>query len=300
MRDFNDLQFFAAVVTHRGFSAAARALGLPKSRISRRVALLEERLGVRLLDRTTRGLGLTQVGQQVFEHARAAVIEAEAAEEAALRMQAEPRGLVRLSCPLGLQSAIAAPMSGFLAAHPLLRLQCIVTNRRVDLVHEGIDVAIRVRERLDTDADLQMKRIGLSRRILVASPALLAKEGEPATPADLGKLPILHQEQQGSTTWSLTAENGDTSSVVIEPRLATDSFDLLIAAACQGAGIVLLPTAQCRDALASGALVRVLPQWSGTDGIVHLVFASRRGMLPSVRAVIDFAAEALKSSVTAP
>ena len=300
MRDFNDLQFFAAVVTHRGFSAAARALGLPKSRISRRVALLEERLGVRLLDRTTRGLGLTQVGQQVFEHARAAVIEAEAAEEAALRMQAEPRGLVRLSCPLGLQSAIAAPMSGFLAAHPLLRLQCIVTNRRVDLVHEGIDVAIRVRERLDTDADLQMKRIGLSRRILVASPALLAKEGEPATPADLGKLPILHQEQQGSTTWSLTAENGDTSSVVIEPRLATDSFDLLIAAACQGAGIVLLPTAQCRDALASGGLVRVLPQWSGTDGIVHLVFASRRGMLPSVRAVIDFAAEALKSSVTAP
>ena len=300
MRDFNDLQFFAAVVTHRGFSAAARALGLPKSRVSRRVALLEERLGVRLLDRTTRGLGLTQVGQQVFEHARAAVIETEAAEEAALRMQVEPRGLVRLSCPLGLQSAIAAPMSGFLAAHPLLRLQCIVTNRRVDLVHEGIDVAIRVRERLDTDADLQMKRIGLSRRILVASPALLAKEGEPTTPADLGKLPILHQEQQGSITWLLTEENGDTSSVVIEPRLATDSFDLLIAAACQGAGIVLLPAAQCRDALASGALVRVLPQWSGTDGIVHLVFASRRGMLPSVRAVIDFAAEALKSSVAAP
>src|SRR6267154_2820180 len=195
MRDFNDLQFFTAVVLNRGFSAAARALGVPKSRISRRVALLEERLGVRLLDRTTRGLGLTQVGQQVFEHAHAAVIEAEAAEEAALRMQAEPRGLVRLSCPLGLQGAIAAPMSGFLAAHPRLRQQCIVTNRRVDLVHEGIDVAIRVRERLDTDADLQLKRIGTSRRILVASPTFLAKEGEPTTPADLGKLAVLNQEQ---------------------------------------------------------------------------------------------------------
>ena len=97
MRDFNDLQFFTAVVLNRGFSAAARALGVPKSRISRRVALLEERLGVRLLDRTTRGIGLTQGGQHVFERARAAVIEAEAAEEAALRMQAEPRGLVRLS-----------------------------------------------------------------------------------------------------------------------------------------------------------------------------------------------------------
>src|ERR1700726_936193 len=223
MRDLNDLQFFTAVVAHRGFSAAARALGLPKSRVSRRVALLEERLGVRLLDRTTRGLGLTQVGQQVFEHARAAVIEVEAAEEAALLMQAEPRGLVRLSCPLGLQSAIAAPMSGFLAAHPLLRLQCIVTKRRVDLVHEGIDVAIRVRERLDTDADLQMKRVGLSRRILVASPAFVTKHGKPGAPEDLGKLPILHQERQGGEIWHLTAEDGRTSTVAIEPRIATGS-----------------------------------------------------------------------------
>lgn len=296
MRDFNDLQFFTAVVLNRGFSAAARALGVPKSRISRRVTLLEERLGVRLLDRTTRGLGLTQVGQQVFEHARAAVIEAEAAEEAAFRMQAEPRGLVRLSCPLGLQGAITASMAAFLAAHPLLRLQCVVTNRRVDLIHEGIDVAIRVRERLDSDADLQVKQIGVSRRILVASPRLLAEKGAPTTPAELPAFPILQQEQQGGTAWFLTAENGETRSVPIEPRLATDSFDVLIAAACQGAGIVLLPAAQCRDALASGALVRVLPEWSGTDGIVHIVFASRRGMLPSVRAVIDFVAAALKSS----
>src|SRR5579863_7711526 len=155
MRDFNDLRFFAAVVQHRGFSAGARALGLPKSRVSRRVAVLEERLGVRLLDRTTRGVSLTDVGQQVFEHARAAVIEAEAAEEAALRMQLEPRGLVRMSFPLGLQSVIAEALPTFLAAHPRLRLQCVVTNRRVDLIHEGVDIAVRVRERLDTDAELQ-------------------------------------------------------------------------------------------------------------------------------------------------
>ena len=296
-QDFNDLRFFTAVVVNRGFSAAARALDLPKSRISRRVALLEERLGVRLLDRTTRGLGLTQVGQQVFEHAHAAMIEAEAAVEAALRMQAEPRGLVRLSCPLGLQGAIAAHLAGFLAAHPLLKLECVTTNRRVDLIHEGIDVAIRVRERLDTDAELQMKRIGLSKRILVASPTLLAKAGEPTKPTELGDFPILHHEQQGGNVWRLTAENADSAAVTVEPRLATGSFDMLIAAACQGAGIALLPVAQCQKALASGALVRVLPGWSGTDGIVHLVFASRRGMLPAVRAVIDFAAAALKSAV---
>jgi len=295
MRDFNDLQFFAAVVAHRGFSAAARALGMPKSRISRRVALLEERLGVRLLDRTTRGLGLTQVGQQVFEHARAAVIEAEAAEEAALRMQTEPRGLVRLSCPLGFQGTIAGPLPGFLAAHPQLRVQCIATNRRVDLIHEGVDVAIRVRERLDTDAELQVKRIGISRRILVASPQLLATE-VPISPADLANFPALYQEEQSGGTWQLTGENGDISSVSVEPRLASGSFDILMAAACQGAGIALLPANYCREAIATGALVRVLPEWSGTDGILHLVFVSRRGMLPSVRAVIDFAAAALRSS----
>src|SRR5580704_1118679 len=148
-------------------------------------------------------------------------------------MQSEPRGLVRMSCPLGLQAAIAAGLPGFLAAHPRLKLECIVTNRRVDLVHEGIDVAIRVRERLDTDADLQMKRIGVSRRILVASPALLAKQGEPKTQEALGNPPILHQEQQGGSIWHLTAENGDTNNVATEPRLATGSFDILIAAACQ-------------------------------------------------------------------
>jgi DNA-binding transcriptional LysR family regulator len=296
MHDFNDLQFFVAVVLNRGFSAAARVLGVPKSRMSRRVALLEERLGVRLLDRTTRGLSLTQVGQQVFEHARAAIIEAEAAEEAALRMQSEPRGLVRLSCPLGLQGAIAGPLPGFLASHPQLRVQCIATNRRVDLIQEGVDVAIRVRERLDTDADLQVKRIGVSRRILVASPNLLATADVPKSPADLANFPVLNQEEQSGGTWHLTAENGETASVLVEPRLASGSFDILMSAVCQGAGITLLPARYCQDALATGELVRVLPEWSGADGILHLVFASRRGMLPSVRAVIDFAAAALKSS----
>ena len=296
LRDFNDLQFFAAVVQHRGFSAAARALGLPKSRVSRRVAILEERLGVRLLDRTTRGIKLTEVGQQVFEHARAAVIEAEAAEEAALRMQSEPRGMVRISCPLGFQRVIAAGLPAFLAAHPRLRLHCIVTNRRVDLIHEGIDVAIRVRERLDTDAELQMKRIGTSKRILVASPVLLATIGRPSTPSELTNFPTLHQDPEGPSIWHLTSESGDASTVTIEPVLATGSLDILIASACKGTGIALLPEANCKDALASGALTRVLPDWSGIDGILHLVFMSRRGMLPAVRAGIDFVADALKST----
>lgn len=249
---------------------------------------------MRLLDRTTRRLDLTQVGQQVFEHTQAVVIEADAADEAAHRMQAEPRGLVRPSCPLGLQEGIAASLPSFLADRPMLRVECVITNRRVDLVREGIDVAIGVRERLDTDADLQMKWIGVSRRILVASPAF---HGAPTAPADLSNLPVLHQEQQGGGTWHLTTASGRAASVAVQPRMSTGSFQILIAAACQGVGIALLPAANCRDALSTGALVQVLPEWSGIDGIVHLVFALRRGILPGVRALIDFVAAALKSSV---
>ena len=297
MRDFNDLQFFAAVVTHRGFSAAGRALGVPKSRVSRRVLLLEERLGVRLLDRTTRRIGLTEVGEQIFAHARAAILEAEAVEEVALRMQAEPRGLVRLSCPVGLQSVMAQRLPAFLSAHPLLRVQCIVTNRRVDLIEEGVDVAIRVRERLDTDIDLQMRRIGISARILVASPDFLAEHGSLQAPTDLSRLPLLsQQESQGNSPWNLSGPDGETCTVAGEVRLGSGSLELLLAAAQQGLGVALLPVADCRQALASDELVRVLPQWSGVDGILHLVFTSRRGMLPGVRAVIDFTAEALRSA----
>jgi len=298
LRDFNDLQFFIAVVQNRGFSSGARALGVPKSRVSRRVALFEERLGVRLLDRGARGVGLTEIGRQVFEHARAALVEAEAAEEAALRMQSEPRGLVRVSCPLGLQSAIALTLPAFLAAHPRLRVHCFVTNRRVDLINEGIDVAIRVRERLDTDGDLQMKRIGVSGRVLVASPTFLARRGAPSTPADLVDFPILHQNPEGASAWLLTSESGETHTVAFEPLLATGSIDILIAAARHDVGIAMLPASNCQEDLASGALARVLPDWSGIDGILHLVFASRRGMLPGVRAVIDFLAAALKSSAS--
>jgi DNA-binding transcriptional LysR family regulator len=144
-----------------------------------------------------------------------------------------------------------------------------------------------------------VKQIGASRRILVASPSLLATTNAPMSPADIANFPVLYQEEQSSGTWDLTAENGDINSVPVEPRLASGSFDILLAAARQGAGIALLPAASCQEALATGALVRVLPEWSGTDGILHLVFASRRGMLPSVRAVIDFAAAALRSSAVA-
>jgi DNA-binding transcriptional LysR family regulator len=297
MHDLNDLQFFAAVVGHRSFSAAARVLGVPKSRVSRRVALLEERLGVRLLERSTRSLHVTEVGQQIYEHARAAIEQADAVDDVALRMQSEPRGLVRISCPHGLQEILASAFPAFLAAHPSLRVQVVMTNRRVDLIEEGVDIAIRIRERLDTDADIQLKKIGTSKRILVSAPQLLAEIGRPSAPGDLKRFPLLHQQEQpGPSVWTLTNRAGQKETIEFQARLATGDFGLLVAAACAGVGIALVPRGNCSAELTSGRLVHVLAPWGTPDGIVHLVFTSRRGMLPGVRAVVELAADALRAA----
>ena len=294
MHDLNDIGFFAAVVANGGFSAASRALGLPKSRISRRVAALEAQLGVRLLERSTRRFKVTEVGQDVYRHARAALTEAEAIEEVVARRTAEPQGLVRVSCPLDADRLLGAALPEFLARHPKLRLQVIVSNRRVDLIEEGVDVAIRVRERLDTDADLQVRIVSRSASLLTASPEFLGRMGTPVAPQDIPSFPTLsHTDRPGLDRWSLVNAADEELEVAHEPKLSASTFPILRAAAIDGLGIANLPEYVCRDALAGGRLVRVLPEWSARQGIMHLVFTSRRGLLPGVRAVIDFLAEEL-------
>ena len=294
MRDLNDLNFFVAVVANGGFSAAARATGVPKSRISRRVSALEAQLGVQLIERSTRRFKVTDVGQDVLRHARAAIGEAEAIEQVVSRLKAEPQGLVRVSCPLDADRVLGAALPAFLARHPRLRLQVMVSNRRVDLIEEGVDVAIRVRDRIDTEPDLQIRTVARAGLILVASPALIAAHGEPRTPADLPNLPTLgHTDRPGLDRWTLVNAAGEETTVQHEPRLAASAFPILREAALQGVGIAMLPEWSCRDPLADGRLIRVLPDWAARQGILHLVFSAGRGRLPSVRAVIEFAAEVL-------
>ncbi|MGH6991775.1 MAG: LysR substrate-binding domain-containing protein [Caulobacteraceae bacterium] len=295
MRDLNDLGFFAAVVANGGVSAAARALGAPKSRVSRRLTALEQRLGVRLIERTTRRFKVTEVGQDVYRHARAALSEAEAIEDVAARQKAEPQGLVRLSCPLGLDRVLALALPAFLDLHPKLRVQVIVTNRRIDLIDEGVDIAVRVREKLDTDADLQVRIIDRTSLLLVASAEFVRRKGAPKTPHEIPNFATLSlTDRPGLDRWTLTNSAGGEVEIAHEPRLSASSFTILGQAAREGLGIAFLSEYAARELLEEGVLVRILPDWAMAQGILHLVFTSRRGLLPGVRAVIDWAAAALK------
>ena len=292
MQDLNDLYYFAAVVDHGGFAPAARALNLPKSSLSRRVARLEDRLGVRLIERSTRRFAVTEVGREFHRHAQAAVTEAMAAEEAALQVVGEPRGVVRASVPVSVAQGLMAELAPrFLAAYPQVKLQLLVTNRRVDLIEEGVDVAFRVRPALDSDQALKVRILGYERTLLVASPDFVARHGPIEHPSQLEGLRTLSNiEQAGRQLWRFRR---DLEEVVVEhdPLVRAGEFKVLLHAAMAGCGVAYMPEIACAYSLAQGTLVTVLPEWTPADGVFHLVFTSRRGQLPAVSAFIDFMAE---------
>src|ERR1700747_2464739 len=181
VRDFNNLYFFAKVVDCGSYTAAAKALGLQTSKLSRRIAALEGELGVRLINRTTRRLSLTEAGKTFHRHCLALLDEAQAAKDAMSQLLGSPQGLVRISCPTGLlQGGVADVIARFLATHPRVRVALDATNRRV-VVDEGLDIAMRVRKPPLEDSDLAMRIFGPDEMILVASPEFIAAHGEPHT-----------------------------------------------------------------------------------------------------------------------
>ena len=297
--DLNDLRFFAAVVEHGGFSAAARALGVPKSRLSKRVALLEERLGVRLLQRTTRRFAITEVGERFYAHCRAMLEEAQAAQDAVDELRAEPRGIVRVSCPISLaQTVVAHVLPDFLAQFPKVQVRLVASNRRVDVINEGFDVAIRVRAKLDADAALVMRTFGQSRVLLAANPKFLDEHARPETPEQLESLPLLSQfEHDGAQVLELLDASGAKVTVEMRARLISGEFGVLYEAAKRGLGVTALPEFVCAPAILRGELEVVLPTWSMPQGTAHFVYPSRRGLLPSVRAFVDFLAEKLPDAM---
>ncbi len=295
--DLNDYLLFAEIVVHGGFAAAGRALRMPKSTLSRRVAALEARLGVRLIERSTRRFRVTEVGQAFHERCRAILLEVQQAEAAVSEALGEPRGTVRVSCPLGLVESLSATFSAFLQRFPKVKLQVVALDRPVDLIAERVDVAIRVRGALDTDAALTLRTLGKSSRILVAAPQLATAcaGGDVAALADLPTLATT--DQMGEIQWEFKNAEGTIRSVRHEPRMTCVDFGALRDAAVAGLGIALLPDHACWLQVASGELVPVFPDWRTGEGIVHLVFTTRRGLPPAVRAFIDHLAAAFRNDL---
>lgn len=284
--DLNDYAYFAEVVAHRGFAAAGRALREPKSKLSRRIAALETRLGVRLIERSSRRFLVTDVGQAFYERCRAMIVEAEQAAALVAEAQAEPHGRVRFSCPTGLVEILSGILPGFMVRYPRVRLQLIATDRAVDLIEERIDLALRVRVALTSDAALTMRSLGTSARILVASPRMAGRIGSDL--AALASLPTLGTSDEiGEVEWQLERADGATHRLRHEPRMTCSDFTAVRAAAMDDLGVALLPDHVCAEALRQGLLVHILPEWRAQLGIVHLVFTTRRGLPPAVRALID-------------
>jgi DNA-binding transcriptional LysR family regulator len=302
MQDLNAMYLFAKVVEHGSYSAAARALGLQTSKLSRHISELEKQLGVRLLQRTTRKVTVTEIGQTYYQHCAALEAEAVAAQEAIDRTRSEPQGTVRMSCPISLmQGIISAVITRFLRAHPLVRVYVEMTNRRVDVVEEGFDLALRVRTPPLETSELAMRKLGDSEALLVATPALLEEHGRPKHPSELERYPTVAMATAGDRyVWQFREKDCTPITVPHVPRLMTDSFDALRAACASGVGVAYLPYFTVHDLLTKGELERVLPEFGLPPGIVHVVFPSRRGMVPAVRALLDALATAFEGTCPKP
>lgn len=298
MQDLNDLYLFAQVVEHGGFAAAGRAIGVPKSKLSRRVGELEARLGVRLIQRSTRQFAVTEIGEEYYRHCIAMLVEAEAAQEVIDRTRSEPQGIVRVSCPPTLVCFQVGDMiARFMAAHPRVSVHLESTSRRVDLISDGIDVAIRVRLPPIEETDHVMRVLGNSNQRLVASPGCLVKLNGPAVPATLGALPSVgFGPAHRMHVWQLEGPDAATASVPYSPRLITDDIAQLRSAALLGVGVAQLPTMVIAKDIEAGALVDILPDWRPQSGVVHAVFPTRRGLLPAVRTLIDHLADEFSRS----
>lgn len=297
MLNLNDLRFFVVAVDSGGFTAAGRHLGVPKTTVSKRVAALETDLGARLIHRTSRSFALTEVGRDFYDHARAALIEAESAEGVVRRRQAEPSGSVRITASVPTaQLYLAGHLPALAEAWPKLDLVVHVTDRFVDLVQEGFDIALRSHFAPLPDSQQVQRRLSREDIVLVAAPAYLEARGTPRWPQDL----VAHDALltgPAATAWHLRqGDSGEAVEVTPRPRMAADESVVLLQAAAAGLGVACLPEAMCREALARRDLVRVLPAWSAGSVTTTLLMPHRRGQLPAVRAVVDFLCDRLAAA----
>jgi DNA-binding transcriptional LysR family regulator len=283
--DLNELLVFTRVVQAGSFTAAARQLEMPKSSVSRKVSELEDRIGVRLLQRTTRQLGLTDAGRIYFEHSARIVAQIEEADQAVNRMQATPRGLLRVTAPLSF--AMLGPIvAEFLAQYPDVQLEMVCTDRSVDLIEEGFDLAIRA-GKLE-DSTLVSRNLGALKRVVVAAPSYCKLHGTPKTPADLAQHACITFSTGGTPNlWTLYDDADHPVNVRVTSRLVVNDFDMMGDAARAALGIAYMPEYVCAQDLAAGRLRHVLPRWRSAVAPVQALYPTARHLSPKVAAFLD-------------
>ena len=294
MDSFGAIPVFVAVVEKGGFSAAAVALGLSKSAVSKRINRLEAQLGVRLLHRTTRRLGLTEAGERYYDNAVRALEAANRAEDAVTELQGEPSGRLRISSPMSFGRLHLAPMiPSFLQRYPKLQLELVMDDKKVDLVAAGIDVAIRSGAGGLPDSSLVARKLVPLRHVVCASPRYLEDRGAPQAPAELAERNcLLFSYSSDAGEWAFS-RNGETASVSVSGNYQVNNSEALLAALREGLGIGRVPTFVAGPAIQSGELVAVLPEWQLPEHALYAVYPERAYLPAKVRAFLDFAVEYL-------
>ncbi|ANF81883.1 LysR family transcriptional regulator [Acinetobacter sp. NCu2D-2] len=295
LTDLDDFYCFAQVVEHGGFSAAERATDIPKSKLSRRVYNLEERLGVRLIQRSSRHFAVTDVGMNVYRHAQVMMNAAQAAHDLVDHLSTEPRGTIKVSLPVSIaQHELAHVLPAFLKQYPQIKVQMMVSNRRVDLINEGFDLALRVRSNLDADPNLVIRQFDKIEQHLYASQGYLNEFGDLKDPEQLSEHKILSMSEE-HTEQFLVLQNAEQQQkkVRVMPTVLGSDLIMMSKLAAAGCGISLLPDNVVHHYVERGELVKVLPEWKSAQGIFHMVYPSRRGLLPAVRVFIDYLVEHL-------
>ena len=298
LSDLDDFYCFAQVVEHGGFSAAERATDIPKSKLSRRVYNLEERLGVRLIQRSSRHFAVTDIGMNIYRHAQVMMNAAQAAHDLVDHLSLQPRGVIKLSLPVSIaQNEIARILPSFLKTYPEIKVQMMVTNRRVDIINEGFDIALRVRSNLDDDPSLVIRKFENIEQHLFASQAYLNEFGELKQPEDLSQHHILSMVDEHLDQHIIVHNDAQQQKKIrVNPVVMGSDLSMLAQLVRKNCGIALLPDSIVQDMVKSGELVRVLPNWKAPHGIFHAVYPSRRGLLPAVRVFIDYLIEHLSAN----
>ena len=288
--DLNDYFYFVHVVEKGGFTAAAEALGLPKSRLSRHLRQLEERLAARLIQRTTRQFRVTELGEAFYTHARAAIDEIEKAENAVERKKNLLSGKVTISCSVGVaQFALKRLLVRFVEEHPLVTVAERVTNETIDMVAAGVDLAIRGHLEALPASTLVQRPLAQVEWQLFASCSYGDRHPPLRVPSDIAQHETLALGWQSSQpSWKLESVAGETHTVELTPRLKSDDMSTLKHAAARSVGIVALPAYTCRDEVARGELQRVLPDWHAGAAQLSLVAPSRQGRPQAVVALQNF------------